>query len=391
MMRAPPSWAMRMRIRIFILALLLGSSWQAAPASVCLARLEPAFPRLPALPELLGLYQPPGDSGTWYAALKSGRLLTFANHPQADKLRVAADLSARVETDSEMGLLGVAFHPRFKQHRTAFLSFNDDAHKNRSTITRYRVKSDGTLDIRSEETVLTLDQPAKNHNGGHIVFGPDGYLFLGFGDGGGSGDTYGNGQNPRTWHSKLLRLDVDSARPYAVPPDNPFANGKGMLPEVYAHGLRNPWRWSFDRKTGQLWLADVGQNRIEEINRIRAGSNYGWPVLEGSECFKKKRCNRQGFELPVAEYTHDEGCSVTGGFVYRGRQVPALAGQFVYGDFCSGRIWALPTETGAPTPRVIADSGMSIASFAEDNAGELYALNFAGDAGKNIYRFVPCR
>jgi len=223
-----------------------------------------------------------------------------------------------------------------------------------------------------------VDQPFLNHNGGQIAFGPDGLLYVGLGDGGSGGDPLGHAQDTSTLLGSILRIDVDRGTPYAVPPDNPFAAGGGR-PEIFAWGLRNPWRWSFDRETGELWCGDVGQNRWEEVDRIRRGGNYGWNVREGAHCFASAECDSAGLIEPVAEYSHDEGCSITGGYVYRGATLPQISGAYVYGDFCSGRIWGLfSAGGGALAPRLLAESGLQISSFAEDHDGELYVVDYGG-------------
>jgi glucose/arabinose dehydrogenase len=300
---------------------------------------------------------------------------------------------------SEQGLLGLAFAPDFGRTGAFFVNYTDLS--GNTVISRFRVTGDPDVaDPASEFKVLGIDQPAANHNGGNLVFGPDGYLWIGTGDGGGANDRFGNGQNPRTLLGKMLRLDVtsDPSRPYTIPPDNPWVNarwnGHDILPEVWAVGLRNPWRYSFDRGTGDLWIADVGQDKYEEINRVPAGSggklagglNFGWPIMEGTHCFPDNaKCQREGLTIPVADYRHGaDGCSITGGYVYRGAGIPGLAGAYLYGDYCSGRIWALTQGVnGAWDSRLMLESGLSISSFGEDQAGELYVADLQGGT---VYR-----
>lgn len=229
---------------------------------------------------------------------------------------------------------------------------------------------------------MEVAQPFANHNGGHLLFGPDGYLYIGLGDGGSGGDPQGHGQDTSTLLGSLLRIDVSGGGGgYAIPPDNPFANGGGA-PEVWAYGLRNPWRFAFDPETQQLWLADVGQNALEEVDRIQKGGNYGWNIMEGDRCFNPRSdCPTSGLILPRAVYGRAEGCSVTGGFVYRGRALPELSGWFVYGDFCSGRVWAVNIADDSPAVQLM-ESGPSIAAFAEDADRELYLVTF----NEAIYR-----
>jgi glucose/arabinose dehydrogenase len=303
------------------------------------------------------------------------------------------DISERISTRGEGGLLGLAFHPGFPAKPQAFVSYTAPGSPLESRLSRFTVASDGRF--AGEEILLSLDQPYANHNGGWIGFGPDGYLYFGLGDGGSAGDPLNHAQNTRTLFGAMLRLDVDASpaagKAYAVPKDNVFAAGGPRpgagAPEIYAWGLRNPWRWSFDRVTGQLWLGDVGQNAWEEIDRIESGGNYGWRCYEGTHTYNTDGCADAGaYAAPVVEYGHDRGCSVTGGYVYRGSAVALLDGVFLYGDFCSGRIWGL-ADGGAGGPAELLDTPYRIASFGQDNAGGVYVLDLASPGG--IYRIVP--
>ncbi len=241
--------------------------------------------------------------------------------------------------------------------------------------------------------MLTIPQPFSNHNGGDLAFGPDGYLYIATGDGGSGGDPLDSGQSLDTHLGKLLRIDVNGGdatggTPYAVPADNPFVNTAGALPEIWAYGLRNPWRFSFDRDTGDLYIGDVGQNAFEEVNFQSAdsagGENYGWNVMEGFHCYNADSCDESGLVLPIAEYPHSEGNSVTGGYVYRGAAIPELVGQYVYGDFGSGRVWRAQQQNGEWTNEPLLESGLNIASFGEDEAGELYVVAING----GVYRLT---
>ena len=258
-------------------------------------------------------------------------------------------------------------------------------------MSRFAVREGGQLaDPSSERVILEVSQPYSNHNGGQVLFGPDGYLYIGLGDGGSGGDPHGNGQNLTTLLGTILRIDVRSSGAegtYRVPPDNPFAgNTGGARPEIWAYGLRNPWRFTFDRKTGELWTGDVGQNRFEEVNIIKPGLNYGWNIMEGDHCFGQSSCNAAGLEPPVIEYGRDGNCSVIGGYVYRGTRLASLDGAYVYGDFCSGKVWALRHDgTGVTEHMEILGSGPMISSFGETQSGEIYALSFDG----SLYRLVP--
>ena len=237
---------------------------------------------------------------------------------------------------------------------------------------------------------MEIGQPYSNHNGGQVTFGPDGYLYVGLGDGGSGGDPRGHGQNLRTLLGTILRIDVsalDETGSYAVPPDNPFVGVQGARPEIWAYGLRNPWRFSFDRETGDLWTGDVGQNKLEEIDIIKPGANYGWNIMEGTSCFRGPGCGSDDLEPPVAEYGRDGGCSVTGGYVYRGPRLPSLVGAYLYGDFCTGNIWALRHDGSQVVDQaLIADTDLQISSFAEGPDGEVYILSFTGEIARLALR-----
>lgn len=379
-------------VAAFLLALAAGCGGGGggngpAAAGTGAVALRPAFPAL-VFANPVAAHQPPGDRSRWFVVEQGGRVLLFPNDPGASATTVFADLRDRVVAGGELGLLGLAFHPGFGANGQVFLSYTGDPGGALvSRVSRFRAAAGGgALDAGSEEVLLTVDQPFSNHNGGQIAFGPDGFLYVGLGDGGAGGDPLGHGQNPSTLLGAILRIDVDAAAPYGIPADNPFAAGGGR-PEVYAWGLRNPWRWSFDRETGELWAGDVGQGQWEEVNRIVRGGNYGWNRREGAHCFRTPDCDAAGLIDPVAEYSHAEGCSITGGYVYRGAALPQLLGTYVYGDYCSGRVWGLgPAAGGRPAPRVLLESGLSISSFAEDLDGELYVLDHAGG---RLHRFVP--
>lgn len=289
------------------------------------------------------------------------------------------DITERVGSQgSEQGLLGLAFHPDFPEANVVFINYTDTG--GNTIVSRFTVEGDAAIaDPGSEEVLLAVEQPAANHNGGHLLFGPDGYLYIGLGDGGGSGDQFGNAQNGATLLGAMLRIDVDSGDPYGIPEDNPFLDNADVRDEIWATGLRNPWRYDFDRSTGDLYIADVGQNRIEEVNvqpgDSQGGENYGWPVMEGSECYQADECDQTGLVLPVTEYTHDDGCSVTGGNVYRGETYPQMAGIYLFSDFCSGNIWGLTQTAGEWQTRLLAEPGFSVSSFGEDEAGELYLVD----------------
>lgn len=285
---------------------------------------------------------------------------------------------------SERGLLGLAFHPNYAENGQFFVHYSDT--NGDTVIARYQVSPDNpnTADPTSGEIIFTHPQPYRNHNGGQIAFGPDGYLYIALGDGGSQGDPQNNAQNPASLLGKILRIDVDGDAPYAIPADNPIATvNPNLAPEVWALGLRNPYRFSFDRATGDLYIADVGQNQWEEINFQAAGSpggqNYGWRIYEGNHRYSSE-ADPGGMIWPVAEYAHSSGCSVTGGYVYRGAELPLLQGTYIFGDWCSGNMWATyrDAQDAWQTIQFKTGTGLSISAFGEDDAGELYVLDYGG-------------
>jgi glucose/arabinose dehydrogenase len=293
------------------------------------------------------------------------------------------DITARVNFDhAEQGLLGVTFHPSFGQNGRFFVNYDRLVNAQIQTvIAEFHVSTtDPDLaDPASERILLTVDQPFTNHKAGQLAFGPDGFLYFGLGDGGSGGDPLGNGQNLQTLLGKMLRIDVDGTQPYTIPPDNPFV-GSGGRQEIWAYGFRNPWRFSFDRTTGRLFCADVGQNQFEEVDIVQRGGNFGWNIMEGLHCFNPSSgCNMTGLILPIAEYDHSEGIAVIGGYVYRGTAIPDLVGKYVFGDFGSGTIWTL-TEgpPGTWARATLLSSGRNISSFGQDDSGELYVVDYAG-------------
>ncbi len=317
----------------------------------------------------------PGQNDQWVVIERRGLVVGF-NSDGSDR-HTLLDLRDRIESGPmEAGLLGIAFHPRFSDNGRLFLSYTREGSPLTSVLAEYQSRDGGrSIDSRSERVILEVAQPYRNHNGGHIAFGPDGYLYYGLGDGGSGGDPKDNGQNPDTLLGAMLRLDVDGKKPYAIPADNPFAKGGGRA-EIYAWGLRNPWRWSFDRQEGTLWVGDVGQDQWEEVDRVGKGDNLGWNRWEGLHCYRRG-CTVEGVVMPVAEYGHDQGCSITGGYVYRGKALPQLVGHYLYGDFCSGTVWSLDSGNSRAKPRELLRSGKRISSFAEGSDGELYLLDLA--------------
>ncbi|MGZ6299377.1 MAG: PQQ-dependent sugar dehydrogenase [Candidatus Limnocylindria bacterium] len=305
------------------------------------------------------------------------------------------DLSNRVESGGERGLLGLAFHPDFATNGRLFVHYSR-AGDGATVISELTASADHeTASSASERIIFTLKQPFANHNGGQLAFGPDGYLYIGLGDGGSANDPFGNGQNRGVLLGKILRIDVDGApasdKAYAIPANNPYAAGGispgAGLPEIWAYGLRNPWRFSFDRATRDLYIGDVGQNAWEEIDRQPAGSaggeNYGWDLFEGTHC--SSNCGSITAVGPVAEYGHDAGCSVTGGYVYRGTRQPSLVGTYLFSDYCSGTVWTLGPPGGGVTPRQLAITDLQVSSFGEGEDGEIFLVDLL-DGG--LYRVV---
>jgi glucose/arabinose dehydrogenase len=295
------------------------------------------------------------------------------------------DISSRIAFGGERGLLGLAFHPRYAANGRFFVDYTR-ASDGATVIAEYRATADAELaDPASERILLIIPQPAPNHNGGMLAFGPDGYLYIGMGDGGGQNDQFQNAQDPNRLLGKILRIDVDtpgsSGRAYAIPPDNPFFGGGGSA-EVWTVGERNPWRFSFDREWGDLWVGDVGGGDWEEIDRQPAdapgGLNYGWPIMEGKHCKDGASCTIDPYTLPVAEYGHDQGCAVVGGYVYRGEAQPGLTGVYLFGDWCSGLVFTLQADAGTVSPKLVLRSGLQISSFGEDESGEIYLVDLAG-------------
>ncbi|KIL37501.1 hypothetical protein SD71_02390 [Cohnella kolymensis] len=314
-----------------------------------------------------------------YVIEQPGRIVSLNLKKPSDKPRTVLDITDRVHDEGpEQGLLGLAFHPEHPAQ--AYVNYTTETH---TIIARYDADpgQQGQLDPASEQVLLTFEQPYANHNGGQLAFGPDGYLYIATGDGGNGGDPHNNGQNLDRLLGKILRIDVDKeqgGRAYAIPSDNPFLSGGA--PEIYAYGLRNPWRFSFDPDAGQLWAADVGQNSYEEINIVEKGKNYGWRIQEGTECFNPKEgCDKTGLEQPIFTYGRDQGVSITGGFVYRGKQLPELMGQYIYGDYGSGTIWALSRkDNGSVGNEILIESKLNITSFGLDTGGEIYVCDQEG-------------
>ncbi len=330
-----------------------------------------------------------GDgSGRLFVVEKAGRVWIVQDGQRLPEPFL--DITDRVRSrESERGLLSIAFHPDYENNGRFFVNYTDQ--KGHTVVAEYRVSADPNRgDPNSERVLLYIEQPAANHNGGQLQFGPDDYLYIGMGDGGRAGDPWGNAQNLSVLLGKMLRIDVDAGEPYGIPADNPFVDTEGARPEIWAYGLRNPWRFSFDRATGDLYIADVGQNKWEEVHVAKApdrgGQNYGWDIMEGLHCFEPPQgCDTTGLTMPVVEYGHDKGCSITGGYVYRGRRYVDIQGTYFFSDFCTGYIWGLrETDDGWEWAQFLA-SGLNVSTFGEDEEGEIYVLDYArGD----VYRLV---
>ncbi len=290
-------------------------------------------------------------------------------------------LSSKISRGPEQGLLGFAFDPNFKANRRFFVNYTrgDGATVVSSFIANRR--SPNRVDPASERVRLVFAQPFENHNGGHLIFGPDKFLYIGSGDGGSGGDPQGNGQSLTTLLGKILRIDVSAPRGYAIPQSNPFRGVADAHPEIFAYGLRNPWRFSFDRGTGRIFVADVGQSSEEEVSIVKAGDNLGWNITEGSSCFAPRvGCSVAGLTPPITSYGRGEGGSVTGGYVYRGRRLAGFSGKYLFGDFASGKVFALSEASdGSWMRETVFESERAISSFAEDRFGEVYLVDYSGE------------
>jgi len=353
--------------------------------------VEVAFPNL-SFDQPVGLYSAGDGSDRIFVVERKGVIQVFENSENVTASSVFLDITDRViSADTEEGVLGLAFHPRFSSNGFFYVDYTADSPL-RTVVARYSVLQ-GSLnqaDKNSELVLLEVLQPFSNHNGGQLAFGPDGYLYIAFGDGGGAGDPQGNAQNRSSLLGKILRIDIDTTSGdlmYGIPPGNPFVgNTEGFREEIFAYGLRNPWRFSFDRTTGWLWAGDVGQNRVEEVDVIESGRNYGWNIREGNLCYNPQQgCNQTGLQQPIWTYKHDQGFSVTGGFVYRGSKLTELTGRYIYGDYGSGRVWALQYDgVNAAVNKELVDTDLSITSFGLDEQNELFICDFKG----KIYRLA---
>ena len=365
----------------------------AAPTPAATAGITLALVTL-GLSEPIGIANAGDGSGRLYVQERGGKIRVVEAN---GTLRAApfVDLTNRVLGGGERGLLGLAFHPNFETNRRLFVHYSHEG-DGATVISELTAAANGsTADPASERILLTMPDELSNHNGGQLAFGPNGYLYIGLGDGGGGGDPYGSGQNRQSLLGKILRIDVNgphvAGKQYAIPASNPYASGGispgAGLPEIWAYGLRNPWRFSFDRANGDLYIGDVGQGDWEEINRQAGtspgGENYGWNAYEGNHCYSS--CQGVTAVPPIAEYNHQFGCSVTGGYVFRGSRLPLLVGVYLYGDYCTGTIWTVPSGVAAPDVRIVAATSLQISSFGEGEDGEIYLVDLGGGS---IYRVV---
>lgn len=350
-----------------------------------------AFPNL-SFGRPLGIQHAGDETGRLFVVEQSGVISVFPNETDVEEADIFLNIQDRVtDASNEEGLLGLAFHPDYETNGYFYVNYTA-SNPDRTVISRFSVSgSDANIsDAASETVLLSFNQPYGNHNGGHLSFGPDGYLYIAVGDGGSAGDPENNGQDRTTLLGSILRIDVDTqenGNEYGIPDENPFTdNNEGYREEIFAYGLRNPWRFSFDADTNELWAGDVGQNSMEEIDLIESGLNYGWNIMEGTSCYPTgTECDRDGLEPPVFAYGHSQGDrSVTGGYVYRGSDIPELIGLYIYADFLSGRIWALDiSNPNNPENTELLNSDLNISSFGTDSNNELYLTAFDG----KIYRF----
>jgi len=352
-----------------------------------------AFPDLPAFSNPVELTGANDGTDRLFIVEQKGKIYQFLNKGDVNNAKLFLDITDRVSSGGEMGLLGLAFHPDFKHTGYFYVNYTRRKPWLSTVIARFKVSPTNAnlVDPKSEQILLTYEQPYDNHNGGKVAFGNDNYLYIAAGDGGSWGDPHGNAQNKTSLLGKILRIDInktDGEKKYAIPADNPFkGNKQNFKEEIFAYGMRNPWRFSFDRTTGLLWAGDVGQNQKEEVDIIEKGGNYGWNTMEAEDCYKSGRCDKSPFILPVTSYGRNLGTSITGGYVCRDKSLPALTGKYIYGDYTSGNIWSLSHSGKKATGNGLIASVVpgTLSSFGEDNNHSLYILNHQDG---EIYKLV---
>jgi uncharacterized repeat protein (TIGR03806 family) len=361
-----------------------------APASV---DLQPWFTKL-ALQQPIYLATYPDGSDRMVAVLRPGQIVLFDNQPDVAVKKTVLDIASQITTVGEGGLLSVAFHPQFKKNHKFYVDYTIAGPPEQTIIAEFTMSvADPELaDPKSKRVLLAIDQPFTNHKGGTVYFDNAGMLLVGMGDGGSAGDPYKNGQNPKVLLAKMLRIDVDhkaNGHEYAIPADNPFAANAKFAPEIFAWGMRNPFRFSVDRVTGAIWVADVGQDKYEEVDLLEGGKNYGWNTMEATHCYGATTCDQTGLTLPIHEYPHSVGNSVTGGVVYRGSENKSLYGAYVFGDYGTGRFFALTQKDGAWQSKQLAQAAMGPVSFGEDRQHELYTTQLFGSA--TVFKLVEAK
>jgi len=375
--------------KILFLSVILFLGCNSSPAQL---KISPAFPNL-TFEQPVDIQNANDGTDRLFIVSQPGKIYVIENDSNVTSAKVFLDISEKVLSGGEQGLLGLAFHPDYKNNGYFFVDYTTN-NPRRTIISRFKVSKDNpnVADKSSELILLEVEQPYSNHNGGQLAFGPDGYLYISFGDGGSAGDPQNNAQNLKSHLGKILRIDVnknENNKNYSIPDDNPFkANTNGLKEEIYAWGLRNVWRFSFDKLTNKLWAADVGQNLWEEIDIIEKGKNYGWRIMEGFHCYNPSRnCDTTNLTMPIWEYGHnqDGGYSITGGYVYRGNSIKEIYGKYIYADFVTGNIWALEYDGKNVNNKLLFKTNHSISTFGIDKNNELYFADYA--AGK-IYKFI---
>jgi glucose/arabinose dehydrogenase len=379
-------------LREWVRLVIITSLWVPAIAYPQPVQLVNAFPNLKFTKPLFLTHANDGTDRI-FVVQQNGFIRVFPNDSTVSAYSTFLDISNRISSSSgEEGLLGLAFDPNYAKDGFFFVDYTAP-NPRRTVIARYSVMpgTSNKADSLSELKILEINQPFSNHNGGMLMFGQDGYLYIGMGDGGSGGDPYGNGQNLGVLLGKILRINVDSAggtMNYSIPPDNPLkGNTQSSREEIYTWGMRNPWRFSQDPVTGQIWVGDVGQDDWEEIDLLQNGLDYGWNIMEGTHCYNPRTgCDETGLTLPIKEYPHASGdCSITGGYVYRGQNRPDLVGAYIYGDYCTGRIWMLRYQGGqVTTDSLLIQAPFQISSFGVDNENELYVCDYSDGT---IHRF----